>query len=44
MYRIVYIGEMYYVMNLLTEEYIGSFEFKSDAKEALQSVLSNGGF
>lgn len=44
MYRVVYINELYYVMNLLTEETIGSYEFKSDAQEALQYVLSRGGF
>jgi len=31
-------------MDLLTEEKIGPFEFKSDAKEALEYVLSRGGF
>ena len=36
--------EQYYVMDLLTEEKIGPFEFKDDAKEALNEILANGGF
>ena len=34
MWRIVYLNDRYGIMNLLTEESCGWYEFKSDAVEA----------
>ncbi len=44
MWRIVYINDGYAIMNLLSEETAGWYEFKSDAKEAFESMRKNGEF
>ena len=44
MWRIVYLNDRYGIMNLLTEECCGWYEFKSDAKEAFESMRKNGEF
>jgi hypothetical protein len=42
MWRIVYIDDGYAIMNLLSEECAGWYEFKSEAKEAFESLRKNG--
>jgi hypothetical protein len=42
MWKIVYINDMYYIMNVLTEETAGRYEFRSEAKEALEYFTRTG--
>jgi hypothetical protein len=42
MWRIVYIDDMYAIMNVLTEETAGWYEFRSEAKEALEYFTRTG--
>ena len=42
MWRIVYLNDMYAIMDLLSEEVAGWYEFKSEAKEAFEYMQRNG--
>lgn len=42
MWRIVRIDDGYAIMNLLSEEKIGWYEFQSEAREAFEYMRKNG--
>ena len=42
MWRIVYLNDMYAIMDLLSEEVAGWYEFESEAKEAFKYMQRNG--
>jgi len=44
MWRIVYLNDRYYIMNLLSEETVGCYEFNSEAREAFEYMKRNGEF
>jgi hypothetical protein len=42
MWRIFYVDDMYAIRNVLTEETAGWYEFKSEAREALEYFQRTG--
>jgi hypothetical protein len=42
MWRIVFINDGYAIMNLLTEETIGSFDTRAEAKQEFEYMERNG--